>query len=94
MIDGDRLVGLVTLEDIRKVAREDLDTTTAAEIMTPAYQLAVVQPQDEASAALDKLMERNVHQLPVISNGHLVGLLRSSDIMRWLQRQPPQGVTH
>jgi Zn-dependent protease len=93
VIDGDRLVGLVTLEDIRKVAREALDTTTAAEIMTPADQLAVVQPQDEASAALDKLMERNVHQLPVISNGQLVGLLRSSDIMRWLQLQPRQGVT-
>jgi predicted transcriptional regulator len=40
--------------------------------MTPA-DLAVVQPQDETSAALDKLMERNVHQLPVISTGSWSG---------------------
>ncbi len=92
VLDGDRLVGLVTLEDIRKVAREDWDTTSAAEIMTPADQLAVVQPQDDASAALDKLTERNVHQVPVISNGHLVGLVRSSDIMRWLNLQAPNGI--
>lgn len=92
VIDGDRLVGLVTLEDIRTVARDDWDSTTAAEIMTPADQLAVVQPLDDASAALDKLIERNVHQLPVISDGHLVGLVLSSDIMRWLQLQTPQRV--
>jgi len=92
VLDGDRLLGLVTLEDIRKVAREDWDTTSAAEIMTPADQLAVVQPQDDASAALDKLTERNVHQVPVISNGHLVGLVRSSDIMRWLNLQAPNGI--
>jgi len=92
VLDGDRLVGLVTLEDIRKVAREDWDTTSAAEIMTPADQLAVVQPQDDAATALDKLTERNVHQVPVISNGHLVGLVRSSDIMRWLNLQAPNGI--
>jgi Zn-dependent protease/CBS domain-containing protein len=91
VVDGDRLLGLVTLEDIRKVAREDWDIRTVAEIMTPADQLAVVQPQDDAAAVLDKLMERNVQQVPVMSNGHLVGLVRSSDIMRWLQLQTPQG---
>jgi CBS domain-containing protein len=31
VVDGDRLVGLVTLEDIRRVARNDWDSTTAAE---------------------------------------------------------------
>src|SRR6266511_269952 len=69
VLDGDRLLGLVTLEDIRKVAREDWDIRTVAEIMTPADQLAVVQQQDDAAAVLDKLTERNVHQVPVMSNG-------------------------
>jgi Zn-dependent protease/CBS domain-containing protein len=92
VLDGERLAGLVTLEDIRRVAREAWDSTIVAEIMTPVHQLAVVQPQDDAAAALDKLMERNVHQVPVMSNGHLVGLVRGSDIMRWLQLQTPNGV--
>jgi Zn-dependent protease/CBS domain-containing protein len=91
VVDGDRLLGLVTLEDIRKVAPEDWGIRTVAEIMTPADHLAVVQPQDDAAAVLDKLTERNVHQVPVMSNGNLVGLVRSSDIMRWLQDQAPQG---
>ena len=89
VIDGDQLLGLVTLEDIRKVAREDWDMTTARDIMTPADQLAVVRPQDDAAAVLDKLMERDVRQVPVIADGHLVGLVRLRDIMRWLQLQAP-----
>lgn len=92
VMDGDRLVGLVTLEDIRTVPREAWDTTTAGDIMTPADQLAVVQPQDDAATALDKLVERDVRQVPVISNGHLIGLVRRRDIMRWLQLQAPEGV--
>jgi Zn-dependent protease/CBS domain-containing protein len=87
VLEGDRLLGLVTLEDIRKVAREDWDTTTAREIMTPAEQLTAVGPQDDAAAALDKLMERDVRQVPVVADGHLLGLVRRRDIMRWLQLQ-------
>ena len=91
VLDSDRLVGLVTLDDIRKVPREDWDTTTARDIMTPANQLAVVRPQDDAATALDKLMEHDVRQVPVIADGHLVGLVRRRDIMRWLQLQAPTG---
>ena len=38
VLDGDRLAGLVTLEDIRKMAREAWDRTTAAELLaTPIH---------------------------------------------------------
>jgi Zn-dependent protease/CBS domain-containing protein len=93
VLNGDRLLGLVTLEDIRKVPRENWDTTTARDIMTPADQLAVVRPEDDAATALDKLMERDLRQVPVIADGHLVGLVRLRDIMRWLQLQAPAGAT-
>jgi CBS domain-containing protein len=89
VMDGDRLVGLVTLEDIRKVAREEWDTTSANAIMTPAEELTSVTPQTDAAEALDKLQQRDVRQLPVVSEGHLVGMVRRRDIMRWLQLQSP-----
>src|SRR5690606_34502261 len=92
VVEGDRLVGLVTLEDIRKAPRGAWDTTQVAEIMTPVDRLTVVQPQDDAATALDKLMEQDVRQVPVVSDGHLVGLVRRRDIMRWLQLQAPNGV--
>jgi len=90
VMDGDRLVGLITLEDIRKVAREAWDTTSANAIMTPAEELTSVTPQTDAAEALDKLQQRDVRQLPVVSEGHLVGMVRRRDIVRWLQLQSPE----
>jgi Zn-dependent protease/CBS domain-containing protein len=90
VMDGDRLVGLITLEDIRKVAREAWDTTSANAIMTPAEELTSVTPQTDAAEALDKLQQRDVRQLPVVSEGHLVGMVRRRDIMRWLQLRSPE----
>ncbi len=85
VVDNNRLVGFVCIEDVRKVPREKWDTTTVGEIMTPANQLVVATPGEEASAALNDLALRDVNQLPVVQDGRLVGTLRRRDIMRWLQ---------
>jgi len=78
---------LVTLDHVRKVGRDVWDTTTVGEIMTPADQLAVVTPQQDAAAALDKLIQRDVRQVPVMLDGHVIGMVRRRDIVRWLQLQ-------
>ncbi len=87
VLDGDRLTGMVCLEDMRKVPRQAWDHTLVSEIMTPATQLEIVTPREDASAALDKLARRDVRQVPVVQDGHLVGILRRRDIVRWLQLQ-------
>jgi Zn-dependent protease/predicted transcriptional regulator len=85
VLDGGRLVGIVTLEDVRKVARDNWDTAVVREIMTPANQLVTVSPADDAAGALDKLTQNDVRQLPVVRGVELVGLLRRRDIIKWLQ---------
>lgn len=85
VLEGDRLVGLVTLEDVRQVPRSEWDITTVGSIMTPANELDVVTPREDASEALSKLMRRDVRQVPVTENSHLIGIVRRRDIVRWLQ---------
>ncbi len=88
VVDNGHLVGLVTLEDMRKVAREGWDTTLVSQIMTPVEQLAVTTPEEDAEDALHKLTQRDVRQLPVLrKDGELAGVLRRRDIVRWLQVQ-------
>ena len=90
MVRGDALVGLVCLDDVRKVPRQEWDTTPVGAIMTPADRLATVEPSEEASVALRVLAGRDVDQVPVVQDGHLVGLLRRRDVLRWLQVQAGQ----
>jgi Zn-dependent protease/CBS domain-containing protein len=87
VVDQQRLVGLVSLEDVRKLPREQWPAASVAQIMTPLASLVVAAPQQAASEALHELTSRNVSQAPVVENGRLLGLLRLRDVMRWLKLQ-------
>ena len=85
VIENGHLVGLVTLEDVRSVSREAWDAKTTKDIMTPIENLTVVNADEDAADALDKLRERDYRQLPVLRGSEMVGLLRRRDIIKWLQ---------
>jgi Zn-dependent protease len=87
VVDDDHLVGIVTLDDVRSVPRDDWSSTYVREIMTPAEGLVTVTPDEDASRPLDQLAGRDVRQLPVLEEGRLVGLVRRRDIVKWLQLQ-------
>jgi Zn-dependent protease/CBS domain-containing protein len=85
VVDENRLVGLVTIEDIRGIPRSSWNSTTVRQIMTPKDQLVSVTLDEDAAEALNKLQTRDVNQLPVMRDGSLAGLLRRRDIIKWLQ---------
>ena len=87
VIDDGQLVGIVTLEDIRTVKHDTWNTRNVQQIMTPTDKLEVAAPDEDAADALDKLAKLDVHQLPVVRDGKLIGLLRQRDILKWLHLQ-------
>ncbi len=93
VMEGDRMVGLVTMEDVREIESNDRDSFTVGEIMTPAEELVTVASQEEAADALRKLIQRDVRQVPVLRNGVFVGMVRRRDIIHWLQLHSSGGVT-
>jgi len=91
VLEGDTLRGMVCLADVRKVPREAWDTTTVGEILTPTAALVTASPDDPVTAALESLSRRDVAQLPVVSQGRLVGMLMLRDITRWIELQSYDG---
>lgn len=87
VIEGEELVGIVTLSDVRRVPQEAWPTTTVRQIMTAADDLSIVRPGEGTAEALQKLAQRDVDQVPVVEGGRLVGILRRRDIMKWLELQ-------
>lgn len=85
VVEDDRLVALVTLEDIRKVPKEQWSDRQVRDIMTPIDDLVVVDADTDASEGLRRLTRRDVRQLPVLRGDELVGLFRRRDITLWLQ---------
>ncbi len=85
VLEGDCLVGMISLADVRRVPREQWDTTLVSAVMTPEEKLTVATPREEATQALSDLANRDIRQIPVVQEGRLVGMLRRADIMRYLQ---------
>ena len=89
--DGE-LVGLICLHDVRNVPPEQRSQETVAEAMTPYERLAVIQPDEDLSKAVNELGRRRVDQLPVVEPPRrLLGLLRRRDIIEYLQTQTDLG---
>jgi Zn-dependent protease/CBS domain-containing protein len=88
------LAGIVTLSDIRRVARDDWPTARVTDIMTRHADLAKVGPDEELESALDVLQAREVNQLPVVdADGRTVlGLLTRAGILRLVDTRMKLGV--
>ncbi len=89
VLESGHLVGLVCLEDVRKVPRTAWQDAQVGDVMTPGAALAVITPDEPIDEAMRALGRRDIEQLPVVSDGRLVGVLRRRDIFRWLELQTP-----
>jgi Zn-dependent protease/CBS domain-containing protein len=85
VVDGGQIIGLVCLEDVRRLAKDEWERTPVRQIMTPKDKLLILGPEDDAAEAMTKLNAKDVRQLPVVEDGRLLGLLRRRDILRYLQ---------
>lgn len=73
VIQNDRISGLITTHEVRKVDRDSWSQTSVQSVMHPLSQLRTVAPETPAVQALELMAREDLNQLPVISDGHLQG---------------------
>jgi CBS domain-containing protein len=83
--DDGRLVGMVTLGDIKEVPAELRATTQVGAVMGGRDGLVTVHPGDTLADALNALASRDLEQVPVIDGERYVGMLTRADLVRQLQ---------
>jgi Zn-dependent protease len=82
---GDQAAGLMTLRRLREVPREQWGATTAEQAMIPLDQIKTSNPKTEVWTAMTQMDRDGVNQLPVMSNGHIVGMLSREDLVTFLR---------
>jgi Zn-dependent protease/CBS domain-containing protein len=85
VVDNGQLEGVVCFSDVRKIPPEQWATTRVASVMRSARDLFVATPEQPLSEAFEQLIRRDIDQLPVVTAGRLVGMLRRRDVARWLE---------
>jgi CBS domain-containing protein len=83
VVDGDRLVGIVTDRDIvLRVVAEGRDPSSTKVGDIASKQLETVSPDEDLDSALRKMASAQVRRLPVVENERLVGIVAQADIAR------------
>jgi CBS domain-containing protein len=81
VLDGQRLVGIITERDLTAALAEDADPriTPVSDYMTPAPE--VLRPDSELAEAAQLMLELGIRHLPVVRGGRLVGVLSIRDLL-------------
>ena len=81
ILEGQRLVGIVTERDLTAALAEgaDAEVTPVSDYMTPAPE--VLRPDNELADAAHLMLELGIRHLPVVRSGQLVGVLSMRDVL-------------
>lgn len=92
VVYGDRLVGILTLHDVKQVPRERWTDTPVREAMTPIGRAQVIRPEADAYDALVRMAQAGVGRLLVVDGqGDLVGILTRSDLLHLIRLRSELG---
>ena len=92
--DDGGLAGIVTLRDVRELAREDWPVARVTEIMTRFADLATIGPDAPMADALRLIQERLVGQLPVVEPDSRIplGMVTRRGILRLIDARMKLGL--
>ena len=84
VVEDGRLVGCVSMHDIKRLAREKWSSTPVAAIMQPCSAATAIDPDMDAMAALSLMSRTKNTRLLVTEGARLVGVITLRDLLRFL----------
>ncbi len=91
VVNDGRPLGLITPNEVRQVARDDWGVTSVQAAMRPLEQIHSVSPETPVMTAMEIMAREDVNQLPVVSDGHLAGILSRGHVLELLRARSELG---
>jgi len=89
--DEGELRGILTLHDIKSVPPQDRDLTQVKEVMTPVDKLKTVHLDQDVLSILEQMDENDINQMPVVSEGRVIGLIARDNLIRFFHTRSELG---
>jgi Zn-dependent protease/predicted transcriptional regulator len=84
-------VGTVTVQAARLVPREEWANTSIQAVMQAIEKVQSASPTEPVLGVLERMQKEEVSQMPVISDGHIIGMIARDTILRVLQTRLQMG---
>jgi CBS domain-containing protein len=79
------VIGLITASDITKVPRDQWGITSISRVMVPSEKVLTVGPRTGLVEAMQLMQQHDIHQVPVLEDGRLVGMVTRGDVLRQIE---------
>ncbi len=93
VVQGDRPAGLLTIDEIRSVPKDEWNLTSVQAVMRHLDQIRSVPPQMQAVEALEIMARAKLPFLTVVAAGNLQGVFSQAHVLRYLQLLSSAGST-
>jgi Zn-dependent protease/CBS domain-containing protein len=84
--DDGVVIGLVTLGQVRSLARDQWSEKRVSDIMVPLEEAVILPPETPMTVVLERMREAGTRRILVAREWELLGIISSTDIARWLDR--------
>ncbi len=78
-------VGMVSLSSVRTTPRDEWANTSIQAVMLPIDKMHSALPDEPALGILERMQTEDINQMPVVSEGHIIGMIARDNILRVLQ---------
>jgi Zn-dependent protease/predicted transcriptional regulator len=85
VMEQGKVAGLITPQEVMPLDRAKWPFTTVSDIMRPLEDLRSLTPDTSLTTALEAMSRYDLNQLPVLSDGHLEGVLSRASVLSFLQ---------
>jgi Zn-dependent protease/predicted transcriptional regulator len=84
-------VGLVTLHRVQMFPRDEWANTSIQAAMVPQNSIHWVSPSEPVLGVLERMQTEDINQMPVLDEGHIIGMIARDSILRVIQTRMQAG---
>lgn len=85
VMEGDKFLGLLTMQRLQEIPRHKWQTTRVADVMVPPEKLVTARMDEDLTEVLEKMGQADINQMPVIEEGKLLGMVTRANLLAFLQ---------
>jgi len=90
--DEGGLQGILTLQNIKSVPQQEWAVTQVKKVIIPIDKLKVAHPGQDVLSIVEQMDESGIDQVPVVSEGRVIGLIARDDLVRFLHTRSELGI--
>jgi predicted transcriptional regulator len=91
LVDEGRVKGILTIRNVKSVPQSSWDITQVEKIMLPIDRLRAARPEQDVLSIVEEMNENDINQMPVISEGRVIGLITRDNLIRFMRTRSELG---